>query len=516
MAAAVALQATLDPTTEPCEAAGQVTLSGTIANPGSVTAGDTIAALFENCDDNLGFVIDGQLELTVTELQGDILTDVFLLSLDMELVALTLTEQTESFSADGDFSLTLDSLSFPVTSANVTGSELTLASRGESWTLSQFNHSLEVDATLQPDRKTARASGDLESPALGGRVQYRTILAVSAAGDEDPESGEIRVTGAEDSSVTIVIVDSAQVRLDIDENGDGIIDTSLDTTWAALNGQTSSINSSTARLVAGEAYRALTGFAAVSAWGSQFTPDGALTALAITGVAGTFGPVTIPCLSSGDVEASGFVASAGTYSAGDTVITTFNRCARTGDALTGELDVTVASFDGAPGGAYRFAGDGVETELQVTANDGRVVTGNGTLSTSFDFLFTTPNAIQVSSTSNAISLRQDGETRALEAVTADAEISLASAPPVVTASASGRLTSPLLTGPYDYQTVVPLMTVQDQDPDTGFGSGELLVTAADGSSVKIVALNELQVRLDIDLDGDQVIDEEIFTTWAAL
>jgi hypothetical protein len=43
-----------------------------------------------------------------------------------------------------------------------------------------------------------------------------------------------------------------------------------------------------------------------------------------------------------------------------------------------------------------------------------------------------------------------------------------------------------------------------------------MVTASDGSSMRMVALGELDVRLDLDFDGDAVIDDSILTTYATL
>lgn len=50
----------------------------------------------------------------------------------------------------------------------------------------------------------------------------------------DPGFGELRVLGAGGTSVTIVPVDLFNVELLVDENGDGEVDTTIATEWAAL------------------------------------------------------------------------------------------------------------------------------------------------------------------------------------------------------------------------------------------------------------------------------------------
>ena len=94
-------------------------------------------------------------------------------------------------------------------------------------------------------------------------IDDETSVPVQATGDEDPYIGTVLVEGADNSRVLIVINDSTSVTLEVDENGDGVVDEFIDTTFAALNGNTSTINSSTAPLVAREATHVVNGFASL-------------------------------------------------------------------------------------------------------------------------------------------------------------------------------------------------------------------------------------------------------------
>ena len=86
----------------------------------------------------------------------------------------------------------------------------------------------------------------------------------------------------------------------------------------------------------------------------------------------------------------------------------------------------------------------------------------------------------------------------------------------VTRSSAGALTSAALDGSFNYESIIPDSFLFDTDPNTGPFSGELLVTASDGSTLRIVAVDDTNVRLEIDYDGDSIADTEINTTWAAL
>ena len=251
---------------ENCPNGGTVDVTITQANVNTITVGDRIVAVFVDCDDGLGYVISGTVDFRIAAIQGDILTDVFLLGMDVLMIDVVVTEGTSVMTADGDFTLTLDSLDFPVVRTSLSGEELLLGSDGEEVTLSDFEHELQVD--LLTEELVANALGRLHSPTLGGSVDYVTTVAIEAVGDNDPNTGELLITGADDSSVRVVIVDSSHVRLAIDQNGDGTVDEFIDTTWAELNGREpvtgSAITSENAPILAREICNAVTGFGSLT------------------------------------------------------------------------------------------------------------------------------------------------------------------------------------------------------------------------------------------------------------
>ena len=226
--------AAVGPITEPCDVSGTITLSGNLADPSTLSSGDRITASLDQCQDNDPFLLDGGLELLVRDSQGDFLTDAYLLTLDLTFTNLNITDGTDNYTADGDCTLTLDSLDFPLSRSRIAGRLLELRSSQEAYSLSNFDHSLDVDATVPPGTYVAEARGALASDILGGRVDYATVTGVQAVGDSDPDAGEILVTGADSTTVSIVIVDNSSVRLDIDVDGNGSVDATQNTTWSAL------------------------------------------------------------------------------------------------------------------------------------------------------------------------------------------------------------------------------------------------------------------------------------------
>jgi hypothetical protein len=91
---------------------------------------------------------------------------------------------------------------------------------------------------------------------------------------------------------------------------------------------------------------ASTGFGVMVALpGSQFfdtEPFGQVQQLALSG---DFGPLEVACGDAGTAIVSGVVASAGTFTADDSLSAIFSGCSATGsDLLTGQLDIVVSGF----------------------------------------------------------------------------------------------------------------------------------------------------------------------------
>lgn len=500
---------------ENCANAGTVDVTAVLANPNTLTVGDQITAIYDNCDDNEGYVISGEVDLTVAAVQGDINTDVFLLGFDVVLSDVAITEGTETVTANGDFTLTLDSLNFPVIALSLAGSELQFGAAGEVITLTDFDHFLEVDAGVFPDTKLAEILGRLDSQTLGGTVDYETIVPLQAIGDDDPYTGELLITGADDSTVRVVIIDSANVTLEIDANGDGVVDEYVDTTWAALNGDTSAINSSTAPVIAREVVTGVTGFGSIGvAPGGQFVPTAPFGQLKQQAVSGDFGPVDLNCFTNGTATVSGFIGTAGTYSADDLLAANYTACRHGGEVLDGQMDLTVTSWVEKPGDAFQLTATVVDSGLVRDAG-GNAFTGTGTIEASHDQAYTTTGVVYLDASANSFTIGSDNVDRQLSGPTVSAEISIGQVPVTIARESSGSITSPALDGSFSYVSIVADTFVFDTDPNTGPYTGELLVTASDGSTLRIVAVDDLNVRLEIDLDGDAIADATIDTTWAA-
>ena len=222
-----------------CTNGGTVDMTITQADPNTLTVGDRVIAVFDNCDDGEGYAMSGTVDLTISRYEGEILTYMFLIGFDVTLSDVVIDDGTESVTANASFALTLDQLNYPNSRFNLAGSQLQLSAEGEVINLTNFDHELTTDWVSELSiRHVTTASGTLEIQSLGGTIDYSTPVAVEAwhwyPDDFDPHNGEMLITGV-DSSIRVLIVDNSNVTLEIDVNGDGVVDEYVYTNWSELN-----------------------------------------------------------------------------------------------------------------------------------------------------------------------------------------------------------------------------------------------------------------------------------------
>lgn len=217
----------------PCAVSGFVTLSGNIANPVTLTAGDYFLVQSDACDDGLGEIVDGDLSFTVTEFSGDVLTGAYLVSMDALVDNLQVSTADDTMTSDGDTRITLDTRTALFVTASVSGNSLTTDSNASSETLTSYSSVQTLDIGGPQALYTRIASGGLQTTRLSGSVSYTTPVMFEGIGESYPHTGEFLISG-ERSSARLIAIDDVNVRIEVDSNGDGTIDNTIDTTWADL------------------------------------------------------------------------------------------------------------------------------------------------------------------------------------------------------------------------------------------------------------------------------------------
>ena len=226
-----------------------------------------------------------------------------------------------------------------------------------------------------------------------------------------------------------------------------------------------------------------------------------------------FGPFDQPCLVSGTITISGDLADplGISFAAGDTLTVLAMDCDDgLGEVVNGTIDYLFTTMTGdiLLGPPYRLVIDVDLTNFQVADSiDTKISNGSATVS-----IDTTTDPVWTVSI-NGPSLTTDTTTSSGTISNFDMTqtVDTLIVPTPYTMVSNGTVDSTDLAGTVDYSTPVMFQGSGEANPFTG----EFLVAGA-SSSVRLIALDEVNVRLESDFNGDGVVDETTDTTWDAL
>jgi hypothetical protein len=247
--------------------------------------------------------------------------------------------------------------------------------------------------------------------------------------------------------------------------------------------------------------------------GQQFQTGGTL------GQGAGMGPgvvdTTVSCPGIGLVNVYAELVAGGTFSAGDYVNAEFDECTDPGSVLDGFADLLILDWESTGGFGFTYAVtfDATLVDLQRASGGAAPVTANGQLTHTFDGLSQSGQLLVAVTTDSFEAVDSSGRRTLTNAENAGS-FGSSGGVFVFTSTASGDLVSSVLDRRvYAYETLDPLVSVSDNNPTTGPGSGRLKVTDPDGRSVTLVAVDNVNVRLDIDEDGDGTVDATEDWTW---
>lgn len=230
----------LDSGTYPCPGGGTMTLSIVDAPPlGVISTGDSASFAFSDCSVDTGgetVTMDGSLAFQVTD-AIDVPPPGFDAVVRFTFSNLTMASGTETITVSGGFSIHAISPDDVVVTTVVTGDSLRASISGpglsESASIEDFDDERTEDEGTGAFTVTTR--GTIYESEIGGEVDYETTAPLEGTDPNPPGAGTLLVTGGGGTSMLVVAVDEVNVRLDVDTDGDGIRETVIDTTWAALN-----------------------------------------------------------------------------------------------------------------------------------------------------------------------------------------------------------------------------------------------------------------------------------------
>jgi hypothetical protein len=225
---------TVGPITDACLISGSVTLTASVADPLTITAGDRITAIFDLCDDGDGVVLDGEMGLEFTAFTGSLDTGLFstVIAVHIEYgVSMDDGGVAGPLWVGGDYAISLNTLAFPITTTAVSSEMEVWLYRedGKSLRMKDFATNTSYDGNTFTS--TITASGSVLSSEFEGQADYATVEPFVMIGTSNPYTGQMLITGADNATIRVTALDDIMVRLQMDYNGDGAVDETRDMTW---------------------------------------------------------------------------------------------------------------------------------------------------------------------------------------------------------------------------------------------------------------------------------------------
>jgi hypothetical protein len=223
-----------------CLVNGTVDISGDIQDPIAVTAGiltpgDTFSVEYVACDDGVGEILDGRIDMVVGDpFTGNISNGAYELTMDIEISNFQVTTATDVITSNGDTSTTLNTLAAPYIEASVGGNSITVDANAGSETLSAYSSEQTFDGRVAPAPYTMAAAGTLDSTQIGGVVDYSTPVTFEGVDTGYPTAGVLLVEGENSAARLVAQANGVDVVIEIDADGDGVFEDTINTTWEAL------------------------------------------------------------------------------------------------------------------------------------------------------------------------------------------------------------------------------------------------------------------------------------------
>jgi hypothetical protein len=221
-----------------CAKGGSMLVTANVASS-TFAAGDSISIDASACAEG-NIVISGKVTFAFNSITGTpTVSSIWSGSFGLSFTNFSASEYGDTVVANGSMTVGITQTAPSTASITVSGTNVSLAGQyhtGNSSTLTLKNFTETASITSMLQTTSLNYALDANVPKLGN-VSYtvKTLndfkQSVSAL---YPYQGALKITASDNSSVTLTAVDSTNVTLGLDKNGDGVIDQTVNTTWAAL------------------------------------------------------------------------------------------------------------------------------------------------------------------------------------------------------------------------------------------------------------------------------------------
>lgn len=222
----------------PCDS-GNVMLSISDLGIQGLSTGDYASLDFNGCVLDLGtgaLTFNGMFYLRAEDVTGDPLAGPFTREFYADYGALTATIFGVTMVIDGGLTASLSSPDGTTLVADVSGGRFSAFAQAAGDVFSGSINNFHCERTL--DTATGAYSVDfvatIRSNMLAGSAHFETTVPFTGTGEDHPSAGTLVATGAEGATVTLIALSNVDVQILIDADWDGVNETTITTTWDAL------------------------------------------------------------------------------------------------------------------------------------------------------------------------------------------------------------------------------------------------------------------------------------------
>jgi len=181
-----------------------------------------------------------------------------------------------------------------------------------------------------------------------------------------------------------------------------------------------------------------------------------------------------------------------------------------GVVVDGGMTITITALEGDPESGNFLLGMQIDFSALAMTEGNETTSATGTINIDIDTSDPLVSKISISTRTFVTTTEgmEECRTNLTIAITEDAS----TFPVAVTVEASFTISSPRIGGEVTVTTSLALQSMGEDYPFVG----ELRITGADNAVIVMIALDANTVRLEIDIDGDQAVDETMDITWDEL
>lgn len=221
------------------------------------------------------------------------------------------------------------------------------------------------------------------------------------------------------------------------------------------------------------------------------------------------GPIVQQCASAGSMTVTGNMSLPGLgLTVGDNLCMVFTNCDDGhGLLIDGMMDVVINGFQGSiVSGQLRLEVSVVLTDLVLTESD-EVMLVNGGFHAATNSL--SSPIVETSTDGGPLSFIFSDRTIVLDDFSNSFAADSGVFPTAYEMDFSGVLSSSRFDGVAEYKSILSFVWFSDKSPY----AGEMLITGANNSTIRVIALDLEMVRLQMDYNGDGAVDETRDVTW---